>query len=233
MLHGQFKPGEVIDQRYRIVSLLGKGGMGEVYRADDLKLKQAVALKMLPPELAEDQKLLQSLFNEVRQARRVSHHHVCRVHDVGEWEGNVFLSMEFIEGEDLSALLRRIGRAAACPLQRPGPGRARTRRRARLFPPACGRGRSELGKSIRVYASPLRAGRRDRRRPAPPRGARSPAATGDGRDLSAPRRSVRRLPRPTGSHDAFASRALISPPRFARGKSENRVGPRGITLCPS
>ena len=110
MLHGQFKPGEIIDQRYRVVSLLGRGGMGEVYRADDLKLEQAVALKMLPSELAEDPKLLQSLYNEVRQARRVSHHHVCRVHDVGEWEGHVFLSMEFIEGEDLSALLRRIGR---------------------------------------------------------------------------------------------------------------------------
>ena len=85
MLHGQFKPGEVIDQRYRVVSLLGRGGMGEVYRADDLKLEQAVALKMLPSELAEDPKLLQSLYNEVRQARRVSHHHVCRLEADQYW----------------------------------------------------------------------------------------------------------------------------------------------------
>lgn len=110
MLHGQFRPGAVLDERYRIVSLLGKGGMGEVYRADDLKLRQPVALKMLPKRLASDRALVDALYNEVRQARLVSHRNVCRVHDVGEWEGNVFLSMAFIEGEDLGTLLRRIGR---------------------------------------------------------------------------------------------------------------------------
>ncbi|NIP94819.1 MAG: serine/threonine protein kinase, partial [Akkermansiaceae bacterium] len=110
MPHGQFEPGTVLDGRYRIVSQLGQGGMGEVYRADDLKLKQPVALKLLPRDLARNPAQLEALYNEVRQARRVSHRHVCRVHDVGEADGLPFLTMEFIEGEDLAALLRRIGR---------------------------------------------------------------------------------------------------------------------------
>jgi serine/threonine protein kinase len=84
--------------------------MGEVYRADDLKLEQPVALKFLPKGLELKQSLLAALYNEVRQARKVSHRHVCRVYDVGEAEGRHFLSMEYIEGEDLGSLLRRIGR---------------------------------------------------------------------------------------------------------------------------
>lgn len=106
----RFAPGVVLADRYRIVSILGTGGMGEVYRADDLKLKLPVALKFLPRELSDHSRLLEALFNEVRQARRVSHRHVCRVHDVGEAEGQHFLTMELIKGDDLGALLRRIGR---------------------------------------------------------------------------------------------------------------------------
>ena len=105
-----FVPGRVLVDRYRIVSLLGKGGMGEVYRADDLKLEQPVALKFLPSALEQDQALLKALYNEVRAARRVSHRHVCRVYDIGEAEGMHFLTMEYIEGEDLGSLLHRIGR---------------------------------------------------------------------------------------------------------------------------
>jgi serine/threonine-protein kinase len=96
--------------RYRIVGLLGKGGMGEVYKADDLKLGQTVALKFLPEALAQDGAALARFHSEVRVARQVSHPAVCRVHDIGEVEGHHFLSMEFIDGEDLSSLLRRIGR---------------------------------------------------------------------------------------------------------------------------
>ena len=103
-------PGKVLAERYRIVSMLGRGGMGEVYRADDLKLKQRVALKFLPVALGGDAKLLEALHNEVRHARRVTHRHVTRVYDIGEAEGLHFLSMEFIEGENLGSLLRRIGK---------------------------------------------------------------------------------------------------------------------------
>jgi hypothetical protein len=106
----RFAPGETIAGRYRIVALLGRGGMGEVYRADDLMLGQSVALKFLPAQLAHDAEWLERFRGEVRSARLVSHPNVCRVHDVGEVDGHPFLSMEYIDGEDLASLLRRIGR---------------------------------------------------------------------------------------------------------------------------
>jgi serine/threonine-protein kinase len=98
--------------RYRIIGLLGKGGMGEVYRADDLTLGQPVALKFLPEKMLRDEEWLTRLRNEVRAARQVSHPNVCRVYDITEVDGQMFLSMEFIQGEDLASLLRRIGRLA-------------------------------------------------------------------------------------------------------------------------
>ena len=106
----RFIPGELLAGRYRIIALLGKGGMGEVYRADDLTLGQPVALKFLPESLAGNPDALARFRNEVRVARQVSHPNVCRVYDVGEVEGHFFLSMEYVDGEDLASLLRRIGR---------------------------------------------------------------------------------------------------------------------------
>src|SRR5580700_6878994 len=110
MSEGRFLPGRLLAGRYRIIALLGKGGMGEVYRADDLTLGQPVALKFLPDEAARDQGLLERFKNEVRIARRVSHPNVCRVYDVGDVEGHTFFTMEYVDGEDLASLLRRIGR---------------------------------------------------------------------------------------------------------------------------
>lgn len=107
---GRFLPGRLIAGRYRIIALLGKGGMGEVYRADDLTLGQAVALKFLPDTAASDPALLERFRNEVRIARRISHPNVCRVYDVGEVDGQTFFTMEYVDGEDLASLLRRIGR---------------------------------------------------------------------------------------------------------------------------
>ena len=107
---GRFLPGRLVASRYRIIALLGKGGMGEVYRADDLTLGQAVAMKFLPDDAGRDEALLERFRNEVRMARRVSHPNVCRVYDVGEVEGQTFFTMEYVDGEDLASLLRRIGR---------------------------------------------------------------------------------------------------------------------------
>lgn len=105
-------PGTMIAGRYRIVSRLGKGGMGVVYRADDLTLNQTVAIKFLPAEVASNPAWLERFRNEARLARSVTHPNVCRVHDIGESQGEFFLTMEFVPGEDLSGLLRRIGRVA-------------------------------------------------------------------------------------------------------------------------
>ena len=109
---GRFPPGTLLAGRYRLVGIVGKGGMGEVYRAEDLTLGQVVALKFLPPALVRDPEWLTRFRGEVRAARQVSHPNVCRVYDIGEAEGQTFLSMEFVGGEDLATLLRRIGRIA-------------------------------------------------------------------------------------------------------------------------
>jgi tRNA A-37 threonylcarbamoyl transferase component Bud32 len=106
----RFPAGTILLGRYRIINSLGKGGMGEVYRADDLRLHQQVALKFLTHELLGDPVRLARLHQEVRIARHVSHPLVCRVHDIAEVNGETFLTMEFIDGEDLGSLLKRIGR---------------------------------------------------------------------------------------------------------------------------
>jgi serine/threonine-protein kinase len=109
-IHGRFIPGTVFGERYRIIELLGRGGMGEVYRADDLELGQAVALKFLPASVAQDEIALARLRSEVRLARQISHPNVCRVFDIGHLDGQYFLSMEYVDGEDLASVLRRMGR---------------------------------------------------------------------------------------------------------------------------
>ncbi len=109
----RFVPGTVLAGRYRIVGLIGRGGMGEVYRADDLRLEQPVALKFLPHGLDAEEERLARFYREVRVARQVSHPAVCRVYDVAEADGHLFLSMELVDGENLASLLRRIGRLPA------------------------------------------------------------------------------------------------------------------------
>ncbi len=106
----EFPPGTMLADRYRIVGLLGRGGMGEVYRADDLTLGQAVALKFLPEELQTNAGRRDRFREEVRIARQIAHPNVCRVYDIGEVDGRTFTTMEFVDGEDLVSLLRRIGR---------------------------------------------------------------------------------------------------------------------------
>ncbi len=106
----RFEAGTILASRYRIVGRLGQGGMGEVYRADDLTLGQPVAMKFLPESLEGDPARLAQLHNEVRLARQIAHKNVCRVYDVGDADGRPFLTMEYVDGEDLASLLRRIGR---------------------------------------------------------------------------------------------------------------------------
>lgn len=103
----EFPPGALFAGRYRMISRIGRGGMGDVWRADDLVLGTRVALKLILSQGAEGR---ERLMNEARLARQITHPNVCRVFDVGEAEGWAFLSMELVDGEDLAALLRRVGR---------------------------------------------------------------------------------------------------------------------------
>jgi serine/threonine-protein kinase len=100
----------MIAERYRVVAMAGRGGMGEVYRAEDLTLGQVVAIKFLPEALSQDAATLARFHSEVRIARQVSHPNVCRVFDIGDAGGTPFLSMEYVDGEDLASVVRRIGR---------------------------------------------------------------------------------------------------------------------------
>jgi tetratricopeptide (TPR) repeat protein/predicted Ser/Thr protein kinase len=102
-----FQPGDIFAKRYRMISCLGRGGLGDVWRADDLTLGTPVALKLIH---ATGPDAKRHIINEVRQARQITHPAICRVFDAGEDAGQVFLSMELVQGEDLATLLRRVGR---------------------------------------------------------------------------------------------------------------------------
>src|SRR5688572_3531870 len=102
-----FQPGTVFAGRYRIVTRIGRGGMGEVWRADDLMLGTPVALKLIHQNRPDTR---ERIIGEARLARQITHPSVCRVFDVGEAQGEIFLSMELVQGEDLATLLRRVGR---------------------------------------------------------------------------------------------------------------------------
>ncbi len=106
----KYERGHVFAERYRIVGLLGQGAMGDVYRAFDTTLDVEVALKLIHDP---DPSLIERLQEEVRLAREVTHPAICRVYDIGEHHGEHFLTMEFVEGEDLRELLSRLGKLAA------------------------------------------------------------------------------------------------------------------------
>ena len=106
----RFIAGEMFGDRFRIVELLGRGGMGEVYRADDLQLTETIALKFLALEASGDQEWLDRFRQEVRLSRQIAHPNICRVYDILEQDRQWCLSMEYIAGESLAQNLRRMGR---------------------------------------------------------------------------------------------------------------------------
>jgi len=102
--------GTTIAERYEIIEELGKGGMGRVYKVRDAEINEDVALKLLKSEIASDEKTIERFRNELKIARRVSHKHVCRMYDIGKEEERYFISMEYVEGEDLKSHIKRKGR---------------------------------------------------------------------------------------------------------------------------
>jgi eukaryotic-like serine/threonine-protein kinase len=100
-------PGEVLSGRFRIVNFIAAGGMGEVYKAEDLKLDRIVALKFLPKELDEDPQSTERFLREAKAASVLNHPNICTVYDFGEGAGRAFIAMEYLQGETLSARIQR------------------------------------------------------------------------------------------------------------------------------
>ncbi len=106
---GSLRPGTMLGTRYRIEAEAGVGGMGKVYRATDMDLGRTVALKVVRAELADDPHSFDLLKREILLASRVTHRHVLRIHDLGEADGVRFVSMAWVDGEDLAVLIGRSG----------------------------------------------------------------------------------------------------------------------------
>jgi eukaryotic-like serine/threonine-protein kinase len=99
--------GQLLAQRYEVVSLLGEGGMGAVYKAWDVELSRMVALKVIRPDLARNRAILDRFKQELILATQVTHRNVVRIYDLGEAEGIKFITMEYVEGEDLATILHK------------------------------------------------------------------------------------------------------------------------------
>src|SRR5512142_120920 len=104
------EPGTVLADRYTIVELLGQGGMGAVYKAQDRELDRLVALKTIRSDLAAASGMLQRFKQELILARQITHRNVIRIYDLGEAAGLKFITMEYVEGQDLSSTLREHGK---------------------------------------------------------------------------------------------------------------------------
>jgi hypothetical protein len=98
---------EIVASRFRITGLAGRGGMGDVYRAEDMKLGEIVALKFLPPASSPSPEMIRAFYDEVRLGRQVAHRNVCRIHDLLEVNGRPAIVMEYVDGETLASLLQR------------------------------------------------------------------------------------------------------------------------------
>jgi serine/threonine protein kinase/Tfp pilus assembly protein PilF len=105
--------GSTFAGRYQVIEELGHGGMGKVYKVFDTDIKEKIALKLLRPEIALDKETIERFSNELKLARKISHRHVCRMFDLGKTEGTTFITMEFVPGEDLKKLIRKMGQIGA------------------------------------------------------------------------------------------------------------------------
>ncbi|HUE43093.1 MAG TPA: tetratricopeptide repeat protein [Candidatus Sulfotelmatobacter sp.] len=107
---GQLEAGFMLAERFEIVSLLGQGGMGAVYKARDTELERLVAIKLIRPELASHPEILRRFKQELILAREVTHRNVIRIFDLGQAQGIKFITMEFVEGRDLRGLIHEKGK---------------------------------------------------------------------------------------------------------------------------
>ena len=104
--------GTLFADRYEIIEELGKGGMGNVYRVEDTRTKEDIALKLIKPDIASDKKTIERFRNELTIARKIRHKNVCGMYDLGEYKGAHFITMEYVSGQDLKGLIRQTGQLA-------------------------------------------------------------------------------------------------------------------------
>jgi serine/threonine protein kinase/Tfp pilus assembly protein PilF/ribosomal protein L40E len=105
--------GTTFSERYEVVEELGRGGMAKVYRVIDKKVEEEVALKLMNPEIAADEETVHRFRNELKFARKIAHRNVCKMYDLSEEKGNLYITMEYVPGEDLKSLIKRIGQFTA------------------------------------------------------------------------------------------------------------------------
>lgn len=110
---GNLSDGVLFANRYLVIEELGKGGMGSVYRVLDIKVDEEVALKFLNQDVAADHSAIERFRSELRITRKIAHHNVCRVFDLGEEGKSFFITMEYIAGEDLAHMIKRLGQLPA------------------------------------------------------------------------------------------------------------------------
>lgn len=101
--------GSTFAERYQIIEEIGRGGMGKVYKAHDVEIKEKIALKLLKPEISSDSKAIERFRDEIRLARKIVHQNVGRMYDLGKAEGSYFITMEYVDGQDLKGLIRQSG----------------------------------------------------------------------------------------------------------------------------
>ena len=109
---GSLKPGSLLGGRFKIIRALGEGGMGAVYQAWDGEVDRVVAIKVIRPELADNPEILRRFKQELILARQTTHRNVVRIHDLVIADGIKFISMEYIDGRDVSSLLEEKTRLA-------------------------------------------------------------------------------------------------------------------------
>ncbi|MFC2163765.1 protein kinase [Acidobacteriota bacterium] len=105
----ELKRGSILSSRYEIIEELGKGGMGKVYKAFDREIDENVAIKLIRPEISANKKIITRFQNELRMARKIAHRNVCRMYDIERDGDTIFITMEYVPGEDLKTTIRRMG----------------------------------------------------------------------------------------------------------------------------
>ncbi|MCL4693151.1 MAG: protein kinase [Candidatus Hydrogenedentes bacterium] len=115
--HHTFQKGQVVANRYTILDVIGRGGMGCIYKVYDNTLKEEVALKTLLPQYVQDKLVVDRFFNEARIARQLSHPGIVRVHDIGLADGSVYISMELLKGQSLRSMMDKMGPGRRIPVK--------------------------------------------------------------------------------------------------------------------